>query len=120
MKITFKGVIHIIIYIILIVLLVIQFRKPATVIDNSHIYQNRIDSIMNTIGDTQHVIDSLENVIVVNDLQIDILVKSIERLIRERNENKFTQSERDKEIASMSNDSLVLFVREQLKLWSAE
>ena len=115
-----KNIIHIIFYIILIVTVIFLFRKPAIVVDNSHIYELRIDSIRDSILEKNIIIDSLENVIEVNDLQIGILVKNVERLINERNENRIVQNERDREITNMSNDSLVLFVRDQLRLWAAE
>jgi len=116
-----KPNIHILSYAILILFIIFQFlRSPKpVVIDNSRMYELKIDSIRNSILDRIGIIDSLESVISANDVQIGVLEKNIIKLNRERNENKLAQKERDREIANMSGDSLVLFVRDQLMLWSA-
>jgi septal ring factor EnvC (AmiA/AmiB activator) len=83
-------------------------------------YELQIDSIKNEITKREKIVDSLHVIINKNDSTINDLTNYIGSLKNERTVIKKKYESRDKELKQMSNDSVVMFVREQLMLWTEQ
>ena len=99
----------------------LKIRNDNVVTDNKYKeYEYKIDSIQNNINLNMKQIDSLNSIIELNDEKFKDLVEINNRLNKDVIVNKKKYNEKNKEIQEMSNDSVVLYVRGQLMLWSDE
>jgi hypothetical protein len=99
--------------------IVVNLCKPKTNPNDITIkYELQIDSIKHEICKRNHIVDSLNLVIAKNDSTIKDLTVYIGTLNNDRIVIKKKYESRDKELKEMSNDSIVMFVREQLGLWA--
>ena len=107
---------------ILIILMGIFYNPNKKNIDDniSRIYELKIDSIKNEITHREQIVDSLNNIIIKNDSTINDLTSYISVLRNERVIIRKEYENRDEELKKMSNDSIVIFVRQQLLLWAEQ
>jgi len=117
-----KKVIYISISVINIILLVslFLFFQNKNHANNKiiKILEYQIDSIKNEIHNSNRIIISLNNRIISNDDTIKILLNDIGLLELEKIKIKNKYENRNKQIQQMSNDSIVIQLRQYIYLWS--
>jgi len=112
-----KNILIIVLIGLIIFLLYRGTNRGGEVVNNDE-FIHKIDSILNTIVDRDKVIDSLTLVIGFNEMEIRGYIRTVQYLNNQLNINKDLYDEQNKKIQSMSSDSLVLSVREQLSIWA--
>ena len=96
------------------------YNRNRTYTDNdiSRIFELKIDSIRNEILKREQIVDSLNTVVIKNDLIINDLTSYINALKNERIIIIKEYENKNEELKKRSNDSIVMFVRQQLLLWT--
>jgi len=124
MNIKWGKVIAVLLNIILLVSFFFYFKnknyeyKNNDIIEKLKRYESQIDSIKKEIDKRDKIIHSLNDTIEINDVLIKNLLYIINSLKNEKIKIKGEYENRDNELKKMSNDSIVIYVREQLLLWT--